>query len=47
MPSYISPRRYGLNLPVNEFNHALNIFNSRERRFGKTSEQIQQKKLEN
>ncbi|BBL20471.1 polyprenyl diphosphate synthase [Acinetobacter radioresistens] len=32
---------------VNEFNHALNIFNSRERRFGKTSEQIQQKKLEN
>ncbi len=32
---------------VNEFNHVLNIFNSRERRFGKTSEQIQQKKLEN
>ncbi|WP_286728159.1 polyprenyl diphosphate synthase [Acinetobacter sp. UBA1297] len=32
---------------VNEFNQALNIFNSRERRFGKTSEQIQQKKLEN
>lgn len=32
---------------VNEFNYALNIFNSRERRFGKTSEQIQQKKLEN
>lgn len=32
---------------IDEFDHVLNIFNGRERRFGKTSEQIQQKKLEN
>ncbi|SEO35958.1 polyprenyl diphosphate synthase [Acinetobacter sp. yr461] len=32
---------------VKEFDHALNVFSGRERRFGKTSEQIQQEKIEN
>lgn len=32
---------------VQEFDHALNVFSGRERRFGKTSEQIQQEKIEN
>lgn len=31
---------------VEEFDHALNVFSGRERRFGKTSEQIQQEKIE-
>jgi undecaprenyl diphosphate synthase len=30
-----------------EFDHALDVFAGRERRFGKTSEQIQQDKIEN
>ncbi|TCB33007.1 di-trans,poly-cis-decaprenylcistransferase [Acinetobacter sp. ANC 4910] len=32
---------------VHEFDHALEVFAGRERRFGKTSEQIQQDKFEN
>lgn len=32
---------------VQEFDHALEVFAGRERRFGKTSEQIQQDKIEN
>ena len=32
---------------VDELDHALNIFSGRERRFGKTSEQIQQENAEN
>lgn len=32
---------------INEFDHALNVFSGRERRFGKTSEQIQQEHIEN
>jgi undecaprenyl diphosphate synthase len=32
---------------VQEFDHALEVFAGRERRFGKTSEQIQQDKFEN
>jgi undecaprenyl diphosphate synthase len=32
---------------VHELDHAFNIFSGRERRFGKTSEQIQQEHIEN
>jgi undecaprenyl diphosphate synthase len=32
---------------VQELDHAFNIFSGRERRFGKTSEQIQQEHIEN
>ncbi len=39
--------RHSYEFSVKEFDRALDVFAGRERRFGKTSEQIHQEKIEN